>query len=35
MGVTLTKQAKALYYKNFKFLMKEIEKDNRRWTDFP
>jgi hypothetical protein len=32
--VTLTKQVKDLYNKNFKSLKKEIE-DLRRWKDFP
>jgi hypothetical protein len=32
LGVTLTKQVKDLYDKNFKFLKKEIE-DLRRWKD--
>jgi hypothetical protein len=31
LGVTLTKQVKGLYDKNFKSLMKEIEEDLRRW----
>jgi hypothetical protein len=31
-GVTLTKQVKGLYDKNFKSLKKEI-KDLRRWKD--
>jgi hypothetical protein len=34
LGVTLTKQIKDLYDKNFKFLKKEIE-DLRRWKDLP
>jgi hypothetical protein len=33
-GVTLTKQLKDLYDKNFKSLKKEI-KDFRRWKDLP
>jgi len=33
--VTLTKQVKDLYDKNFKRLKKEIEKDLRRWKDLP
>jgi len=33
--VTLTKQVKDLYDKNFKSLKKEIEKDLRRWQDLP
>jgi hypothetical protein len=33
-GVTLTKQVKDLYNKNFKSLKKEIE-DLRRWEDLP
>ena len=32
-GVTLTKQVKDLYDKNFKSLKKEIEEDLRRWKD--
>ena len=35
LGVTLTKQVKDLYDKNFKSLKKEIEKDLRRWKDLP
>jgi hypothetical protein len=35
LGVTLTKQVKDLYEKNFKFLKKEIEEDIRRWKDLP
>jgi hypothetical protein len=35
IGVTLTKQEKDLYDKNFKFLKKEIEEDLRRWKDPP
>jgi hypothetical protein len=34
LGVTLTKEVKYLYDKNFKFLKKEI-KDLRRWKDLP
>ena len=33
--MTLTKQVKDLYEKNFKSLQKEIEKDFRRWKDLP
>jgi hypothetical protein len=35
LGVTLTKQVKDLYEKNFKSLKKEIEEDLRRWKDLP
>jgi len=35
LGVTLTKQVKNLYDKNFKSLKKEIEEDLRRWKDPP
>jgi hypothetical protein len=35
LGVTLTKQVKDLYGKNFKSLKKEIEKDLRKWRDLP
>jgi hypothetical protein len=34
LGVTLTKQVKDLYNKNFKSLEKEIEEDLRRGKDF-
>ena len=34
MGVTLTKQVKDLYDKNFKSLKKQIE-DLRKWRDLP
>jgi hypothetical protein len=33
--VTLTKEVKDLYDKNFKSLKKEIEEDLRRWKDLP
>jgi hypothetical protein len=33
IGVTLSKDVKDLYDKNFKFLKKEIEEDLRRWND--
>jgi hypothetical protein len=35
LGVTLIKEVKALYDKNFKFLKKEIKEDLRRWKDLP
>ena len=35
LGVTLTKQVKDLYDKNFKSLKKEIEEDLRKWKDLP
>jgi len=35
LGVTLIKQVKALYDKNFKYLKKEIEEDLRRCKDLP
>jgi hypothetical protein len=35
LGVTLTKQVKYLYEKNFKSLKNEIEEDLRRWQDLP
>jgi hypothetical protein len=35
LGVTLTKQVKDLYNKNFKSLKKEIGEDLRRWKDLP
>ena len=33
LGVTLTKQVKKLYDKNFKSLKKEINEDLRKWKD--
>jgi hypothetical protein len=33
--VTLTKEVKDLYDKNFESLKKEIEEDIRRWKDHP
>jgi hypothetical protein len=33
--VTLTKEVKDLYDKNFKSLKKEIKEDLRRWKDLP
>ena len=35
LGVTLTKQVKDLYDKNFKSLKKEIEEDLRKWKGLP
>jgi hypothetical protein len=35
LGVTLSKEMKDLYDKNFKSLKKEIEEDLRRWQDLP
>jgi hypothetical protein len=35
LGVTLSKQVKDLYDKNFKSLKKEIKEDLRRWKDLP
>ena len=35
LGVTLTKQVKDLYKKNFKSLKKEIEEDLGRWKNLP
>ena len=35
LGVTLTKQVKELYDKNFKTLKKEIEEDLRKWKYLP
>jgi hypothetical protein len=34
-GVTITKQVKDVYDKNFKSLKKEIKEDVRRWKDLP
>ena len=33
LGVTLTKEVKDLYNKNFKSLKKEIKEDHRRWKE--
>ena len=35
LGVTLTKQVKDLYHKNFRYLKKEIEEDLRKWKTLP
>jgi hypothetical protein len=35
IGMTLTKQVKNLYYKNFKSLSKDIKEDLRKWKDIP
>jgi hypothetical protein len=35
LGVTLTKQMKDLYDKNFKSLKKDIKEDFREWKDLP
>ena len=35
LGVTLTKEVKDLYDKNFKSLKKEIKEHLRRWEDLP
>jgi hypothetical protein len=35
LGVTLTKQVKNLYDKNFKSMKNEIKEDFRRWKDLP
>jgi hypothetical protein len=35
LGVTLTKEVKDLYDKNFKSMKKEIEEVLRRWKDLP
>jgi hypothetical protein len=35
LSVTLTKEVKDLYDKNFKSLKKEIKEDLRRWKDLP
>jgi hypothetical protein len=35
LAVTLTKQVKDMYEKNFKSLKKEIKEDPRRWKDLP
>jgi hypothetical protein len=35
LSVTLTKQVKDLYDKNFQLLKKDIKEDIRRWKDLP
>ena len=34
-GINFTNEVKNLYFKNYKVLMKEIEKDTSRWKDIP
>ena len=35
LGINLPKEAKDLYSKNYKMLMKEIKDDTNRWKDIP
>lgn len=35
LGVTLIKEGKELFSKNFTSLKKDIEEDARKWKDFP
>ena len=35
LGLTLTKEVKDMFDKNFKSLKKEIKEDLRRWKDLP
>eukprot|EP01156_Anaeramoeba_ignava_P011104 Anaeramoba_ignava/a481997_3.p2 GENE.a481997_3~~a481997_3.p2 ORF type:complete len:105 (-),score=14.05 a481997_3:165-479(-) len=35
LGVTLIKNVKDLYHKNFESLKKEIKEDTRKWKDLP
>ena len=35
LGINLTKEVKALYSKNYKTLMKEIEDNTNKWKDIP
>ena len=35
LGINLLKEAKVLYSKNYKMLMKLIEDDTNRWKDIP
>ena len=35
LGINLLKEAKYLYTKNYKVLMKQIEDDTNRWRDIP
>ena len=35
LGINLPKEAKYLYMKNYKTLMKEIKDDTNRWRDIP
>ena len=35
LGINLPKEAKDLYFKNYKMLMKEIKDDTNRWKDIP
>ena len=35
LGVTITKEVKDLFDKNFQALKKEIEEDSRKWKNLP
>ena len=35
LGMNLPKEAKDLYFKNYKILMKETKDDTNRWRDIP
>ena len=35
LGITLSKEVKDLFDKNFKSLKKDIEEDTRKWKDLP
>ena len=35
LGITLTKEVKDLFDKNFKSLKRETEEDTRKWKDLP
>ena len=35
LGINLTKAVKDLYSRNYRTLMKEIEKDTKRWKSIP
>ena len=35
LGISLTKEVKDLYRKNYRTLLKEIEEDTKRWKNIP
>ena len=35
LGINLTKEAKNLYSKNYRILMKEIEENTKKWKNVP
>ena len=35
LGINLTKEAKDLYPKNYRTILKEIEEDTKKWKNIP